>query len=133
MQYSVFTDVLVSAQAIGEGNEFVVCAQLYAVTETERNFIVALDTINGTGYNSFYISLLYFIFNWNVTAIADSDYTGVSSNKIFSSGSTTGATKCVNITILNGDWNENFTVTLTTSDPYVLLGTGVIVITIKNG
>ena len=69
----------------------------------------------------------------NTTAMLGTDYTSVSSDEVFPSGSTDGAMKCVNITILDDitvEGNHSFTVTLTTSDPDVMLGNNVTIITI---
>ena len=68
-----------------------------------------------------------------LTAISRFDYTFTSSDVTFSFGSTDSSLGCVNITILDDaalDGNKAFTVTLTTSDPDVLLGNSLTVITI---
>ncbi len=70
-----------------------------------------------------------------ITAIAGSDYTNSSSGEYFAFGSTTNDVRCVGITILNDDaleGNQTFTVTLTTSDPDVMLGTDKTIITIRD-
>ncbi len=65
----------------------------------------------------------------------NSDYLHKSSDLIFTSGSTDNATRCVDISILDDgalEGNQTFTVTLTTSDPDVMLGTNVTTITITD-
>ena len=62
---------------------------------------------------------------YNTVALVGSDYIGVNSNQVFSSGSTNNSTRCVDIFIvdfyaLEGD--ETFTLILTSSDPGVMLG-----------
>ena len=67
-------------------------------------------------------------------AMFDTDYTSISSDEVFPSGSTDG-TMCVNITILDDtalEGNQSFTLTLTTSDPDVVLGNNVTIITITD-
>ncbi len=58
-----------------------------------------------------------------------------SSNVIFISGSTDNAVGCANISVLEDsalEGNQTFTVTLTTSDPDVMLGSDVAIITITD-
>jgi hypothetical protein len=65
--------------------------------------------------------------------MAGVDYTSISEVKTFSSGSPDSAARCVNIPILDDgalEGNETFTLTLTTSDPDVMLGNNVTTITI---
>ena len=67
------------------------------------------------------------------TATGGSDYTSVSSNEVFPSGSTDTDTRCVNITLEDDEAlerDETFTVTLTTSDPNVMLGQDVTTVTV---
>jgi hypothetical protein len=67
--------------------------------------------------------------------LAGLDYTSISSEEVFLSGSIDGSDECVDITLLPEDpmeRDETFTVTLTTTDPDVTLGTSVITITIDN-
>lgn len=67
--------------------------------------------------------------------MANSDYTSISSDEVFTSGPTDNATRCVDITLLPEDpleGDQTFTVMLTTSDPDVMLGTSVTTITIIN-
>ncbi len=69
------------------------------------------------------------------TAIDGSDYIRSSSEASFASGSTNNAVRCVGITILDDDaleGNQTSTVTLTTSDPDVTLGTDMTIITITD-
>ena len=59
----------------------------------------------------------------------------LSSVETFVAGSTDNATRCVNITILDDaalEGNQTFTLTLSTSDPDVVLGNNVTVITIED-
>ncbi len=61
------------------------------------------------------------------------DYANMDSNLTFTYGSTNNAVRCVDITILEDDaleGDQTFTVTLTTSDPNVMLGTDMATITI---
>ena len=63
------------------------------------------------------------------------DYTFSSSDITFPSGSNDSTAGCVNINITDDaalEGNQTFTVTLTTSDPDVLLGNNVTVITIED-
>ena len=63
----------------------------------------------------------------------DYSSTSVSSDEVFPSGSNNGDTVCVDITILDDiavEGNHSFTLTLTASDPDVMLGNNVTVITI---
>ena len=65
----------------------------------------------------------------------DSYYRFTSSDITFPSGSSDSTAGCVSITILDDtvlEENQAFTVTLTTSDPDVLLGNNVTVITIED-
>jgi hypothetical protein len=67
--------------------------------------------------------------------LAGLDYTSISSDEVFLSGSIDGDNVCVDITLLPEDpmeRDETFTVTLTTTDPGVTLGTNVTTITIDN-
>lgn len=69
------------------------------------------------------------------TALAGTDYVNVSSKEVFPFGSTNGATTCVDITILDDnamEGDQTFNVALTTSNPNVLLGNIVAVISIIN-
>jgi len=68
-----------------------------------------------------------------IAAIAGLDFTSISSDKTFPSGSISNTTLCVNISILEDtllEDNETFTLTLTASDPHVLLANNVTSITI---
>jgi hypothetical protein len=67
--------------------------------------------------------------------MAGLDYTSITSHEVFLSGSSDGSNECVNITLLPEDpmdRDETFTLTLTTTDPGVTLGTNVTIITIDN-
>ena len=58
--------------------------------------------------------------------MAGLDYVNVSSEYIFTSGSTSNATRCADISIVDDEaleGNQTFTVSLTTSDPNVVPGT----------
>ena len=69
------------------------------------------------------------------SAIAFSDHISHSSVETFVAGSTDNATRCVNVTILDDaalEGDHTFTVTLSTSDPDVVLGNNVTVITIED-
>ncbi len=64
-------------------------------------------------------------------ALAGSDYTNVSIEAIF----TTGSIRCVDISILDDnalEGDQTFTVILSTSDPNVLLGNDVAIIIIRD-
>ena len=64
-----------------------------------------------------------------------SDYMSLSSVETFAAGSTDTATRCVNITILDDaalEGDQTFTLTLSTSDPDVLLGNDKTLITIED-
>ena len=68
-----------------------------------------------------------------MAALADSDYNSISSSMVFPAGSTDNATRCVGITVIDDsalEGDQTFTVTLTTSDPGVILGTNIATITI---
>ena len=63
----------------------------------------------------------------------DDDYTLVNSLLNFTSGSSNNATKCQDITISDDiviEDNQTFTVTLSTTDPDVLLGESLLTISI---
>ncbi len=63
------------------------------------------------------------------------DYRRLSSNEIFTSGSTNNAVRCVNINILDDDAlesNQTFTVMLTTSDPDVNIQTSTTLLTVTD-
>ena len=112
-----------------------VCATLSAANDTEGDFTITLATTGGddTGWSddkNHCLSIL--VYN---LATAQSDYTSVSSNRVFTSGSTDNDTRCVNITVeddeaLEGD--ETFTVTLTTSHPNVIIGQVMTTVTIMD-
>lgn len=64
-----------------------------------------------------------------------SDYTAVSSDKIFVTGSTNGATRCVNITIIDDnalEGEQTFSVILTTEDSAIILGIPTAIVTIQD-
>ncbi len=64
-----------------------------------------------------------------VAGIAGSDYINISTEAVF----TTGSIRCVDISILDDnalEGDQTFTVTLSTSDPDVMLGNDVTTITI---
>ena len=66
-------------------------------------------------------------------AMAGFDYTSISVNQIFASGSANGTTKCVDIFVRDDETlegNQTFTVAIATSDSNVMLGTDVTVISI---
>jgi len=70
-----------------------------------------------------------------VLALAGADFIGVLSTETFIPGSMDGDMKCVDITILDDDALEGdqiFTVTLTTSDPAVLLVNDELTVTIRD-
>ena len=70
-----------------------------------------------------------------LAATSVSDYTPLSSVETFVAGSTDNATRCVNITILDDaalEGDQTFTLTLSTSDPDVVLGNNVTLITIED-
>ena len=123
---------------VSEDDEFApVCMGLSAQTTTQKSFSVTLPTNDGSGklMHAMYECLLYsFIFS----ALASVDYISSSTTVIFPSGSTSGDTKCVNITLIEDDaleGNLSFTVSLTTSDPdvMILISTATIHITDNDG
>jgi hypothetical protein len=68
-----------------------------------------------------------------LVVIAGEDYTSISEDETFNSGSSDGSTRCVVIPILDDDASEGeqtFTLTLSTSDRDVMLGNNVTTITI---
>jgi hypothetical protein len=65
--------------------------------------------------------------------MAGEDYISISEVEAFTSGSPDGAARCVNIPILDDDaleGEQTFTLTLTTSDPDVMIGNDATTITI---
>jgi hypothetical protein len=85
-------------------------------------FLLIQQTILMVGHCLFY----------NVV-MAGEDYISIFEFENFTSGSPDGATKCVDIRILDDDaleGEQTFTLTLTTSDPDVMLGNNVTTITI---
>ena len=69
------------------------------------------------------------------SAMKSSDFTLLSTNLTFLRGSTDSTLECVSISITDDallEGNQTFTVTLTTSDPDVLLGNNVTVVTIED-
>jgi len=116
---------------IGEGDGMVrVCATLSAVEATERNLTVTLTTSSGTGKQD---NLCSFVTSATFTATATDDYIHTSNDITFNSGSAAASTGCTNISIIDDnalESNQTFTVTLTTSDPDVILGSNVTTITI---
>ena len=79
------------------------------------------------------ILAINYYYQHNLEAIVNSDYYNHFSTEIFASGSTDGATRCVDITIIDDDsleGDQTFTVTLSTSDPNVVIVTSRINITI---
>ena len=65
--------------------------------------------------------------------MAGLDYTSITSNQTFTSGSTNNTTRCINVSISEDhvfEGNHTFTVILTTDDPSIMLGTSVTAITI---
>jgi hypothetical protein len=70
---------------------------------------------------------------WTFIVVAGEDYISTSEVETFTSGSSDGATRCVKIPILDDDASEGeqtFILTLTASDPDVMLGNNVTTITI---
>ena len=67
---------------------------------------------------------------------SNSDYTSVSSDEIFASGSADNDTRCLSITILDDSLfesdEEDFSLILTTPDPNVILGNNETIITIMD-
>ncbi len=73
--------------------------------------------------------------NLIIAAIGGYDYTSASSDLIFTSGSNVNAVRCVDISLLEDialEGNQTFSVTLSTSDPDVMLGNDIITITITD-
>ena len=131
-----FLDVSVSVPAmvsVGEGDGMVqVCATLSAVEDTERNLTITVSTSDGTGENEITQKDLMNTDFFKI-ALDGSDYNSVSSTEIFTSGSTDGATRCVNITIIDDgalEGNQTFTVVETTRDVDVVIGTNITTIKI---
>ena len=72
---------------------------------------------------------------YSFVAMENSDFTFLSTDLIFLRGSTDSTSKCVNITITDDtalEGNQAFTVTLTTSDPDVVLRNSMTTITIED-
>ncbi len=68
-----------------------------------------------------------------ITAISDFDYINISSTQIFISGSTGNDVRCLDITIVEDsalEGNQTFAVTLSSSDPDVMLENDITTITI---
>ncbi len=68
-----------------------------------------------------------------ITAIAGSDYMSISSEAVFSTGSTNNDARCENVSLLQDNALEGdqiFTVILTTSDPDVMIQTNMTSVTI---
>lgn len=69
------------------------------------------------------------------TAMPSFDYINVSSNEVFEYGTSDGATRCVNIAIIDDELlegNQTFTVTLTSLDSDVVLRDNMTTITITD-
>jgi len=130
------TDVTVSIPSImnvGESDGVAqVCITLSAMEYIQRSFVVSLATNDGTGIAVYSIVIIIILYICH-TAVSTSDYSRISSNETFTPGSMSNATRCVNLmitddSVLEGD--QIFTVMLTTSDPDVVLGPSVTIITI---
>ena len=68
-----------------------------------------------------------------IIGLSDIDYINVYSTRTFSSGSSNGATQCVEVVIVDDstfEGNKSFTMTLTTADINVLLRTAVTTISL---
>ena len=107
--------------SVAEGDGMVsVCATLSALDVTEKNFAITLTTSDKIGFMRFL----------KRGAFGGSDYTSVSTDEFFPSGSTNGSIRCVNITIEDDnslEENETFTVTVTAAPDVVLEATITIV------
>jgi hypothetical protein len=85
--------------------------------------------------NSVHVDLLICIINICFTAMANVDYTSVSSNETFAPTSAVSAMQCVNIPILDDNALGNdltFTVELSTFDPGVVFLNNMTIITITD-
>ena len=70
-----------------------------------------------------------------MTALSGTDYTAISSSLTFANNSMDGDMECVSVTIIDDgalELDKTFTVTLTTSDPAVILGNDITTITITD-
>ena len=68
-------------------------------------------------------------------AIFHSDYVRLSTDLVFTAGSSNGAIQCIDVVIIDSpevEEDENFTVTLTTSSSVVTLGNNECLITITD-
>ena len=71
----------------------------------------------------------------NFAALAGFDYTSVSSAETFISASTNNAVRCISVSIVDDnalEADQTFTVTLSTPDMSVVLGTTATVVTIRD-
>ena len=98
-----------------------------------RDFSVILTTNDLTGEKiSIHVMSLSI---HSSSAFAGHDYTGASMTLTMPAGSTSGVVKCMNISIIDDgalEVIETFTVTLTTTDPDVMLGKNKTVVTIMD-
>ena len=132
MLYAVVTVSVPAMVSVGEGDGTVtVCATLTVVEATERDFTITLATSNGTGK----INLKLWILQPGLlTALDYFDYTRVSSNIIFPSGSV-NAIRCVDISVINDnalERSQTFTVTLYAPDPDVMYPNNMTTVTITD-
>ena len=111
-----------------------VCATLFTSNVIEDKITVRLATSDGTGM---YFCQLCDKTNKlkHIAAKRDFDYMEVSIDLVFTTGSSNGATQCINVAIIDSptiEEDETFTVTLTTSEPIIELGNHMTTVTIKN-
>ena len=74
-------------------------------------------------------------FFWLLAALPNTDYFSIFSVEIFPAGSIQNDTECTDIIITDDDaleGDQTFTVTLTTSDPNVILGTNTVLVIIRD-
>ena len=119
-------------KSISEGNDKIqVCATLMALEDTKTEFTFSMTTMDGTGtsHHNNNVFILYF------TAFSGYDYVAASHVHIFISGSRTGDTRCVDITIIDNkvlERNKTFFLTLTVQHPRIILGNAISIITIMD-
>ena len=117
-----------------EGGTVQVCATLTTPISIGIDVTVTLATSDDTGtmlkHNTIHSQCASLS-----AAIAGSDYLSVSTDVVFSAGTSNGGMQCINVTIIDDseiEGDETFTVTLTTSSPAVTLGNAVTTITITD-
>ena len=124
-----------SSVMVGEGDGLVqICATLSAIDPTERNFTTTLMTTDGTGkYKDCTLSITLIIVA--LSALDISDYLSGHFLVTFPTGSIDNDAQCVHISIINDtalEGDQTFTLSLSTTDSNVLLGTNLTTVTITD-